>query len=993
MNIYCTNNNHKSWSKCMKVRNPHSIRPLSVAIPLILMSLSLSTGVSAQTADDIEEVVVTGTFIRQTAGFTTASPITQLTAEDITNQGTVNMAEVVSNSVFNLGTGTNNGIQGTSDLNSTFNLRGLGPTATLLLMDGVRTPNDNVQTMMPNIAIQRIDILKDGAAQLYGSDAVAGVVNYIPYTSYDGFKMEYFQEQDDPDTYKETSFQFITGFDLGDNANIVVAGSRRETGDLRWTERPEHIRAGLSSSGNANPSNFIVPLRDENGLFTGKTQSRPDPNCAAERGDPAQPGANPNGFLYQGNCWIDFGDGRSHRNAINYNTLYTALSWNASDDVAVKATINYSRLQGKFRGSVAGSGVNRSLFPDTVRGEQPGNQFRATNSLGEPLFAQDANGDTLPDRDANNVVILDPKGIPFNEDVGFGRMRIVGKSQSLLGTGIHNTDKSMHEDRDRRALRFTLNSTFTVPYVNDWEGSATYAFMNNVNVEDEPRAYSASGITAGLSCDVLNAPETCYSPFAPIPGSSSATNSDYIMSTISSRDRQHNTSQMQTFDLVFNGAIPLGGFELPGGEIGAAIGYQHRRSAFDDRPAASRLTGDAVTLSVAVPFGASNNVNSVFAEFQIPILDNFGINYAIRDERFSTGQAETVQKIGVVYEPLDWLTFRGTFGEAFLAPSLRQLNAPETCGSTGSIQDPFTSFSGYLFGCLSGNPDLVSETSETMSVGMDLNFDNGLRASLTWSETDFTNRLIVSNNQDVVNVDFFNFKAATGFAATAGQPLPTAAAVLAWQASPLSDPRIVRSATDPGIFERISRGTSNASTLLVESFDGEIDYSMDIADYGRFGINLAAAYMEDFLFQALPTDPIRQGVGHQNDFTGTAPAVPRVKSNLTLSWARGDHSIRLVGRYLSGLRFDANQNSRVGQFGFNNWRFTEEIRAWTQMDASYSFQGYQVPMLGEGEMDVTLGLRNAFDREAQHTGMSSGVISELQDVMGRTFYARATYSF
>ena len=940
----------------------------------------------------MEEVLVTGTFIRRTDGFTSASPVTQITADFISTQGTANMGEVVKNSVFNLGSGTNNGIQGTSDTSSSFNLRGLGESATLMLMDGIRVPTDNVNLMMPSIAIQRLDILKDGAAQLYGTDAVAGVVNYVPYSTYNGLEIEYHEERDSRDTYNERQLQLITGTDISDNATIVFAGSHRSQGDLRWDERPDHLRAGFSSSGNANPANFIVPLRDASGQLTGKTISKPDPNCGATRGDPAVPGANPNGFLSGGQCWIDFGDGRSHRNASDFTTAYTAMTWDVSPDLAFKGQFNFSRILANPRGSVAGSGVNRALIPSTIRGEQPGNTFRAKNSLGQPLFARDADGNGVPDRDASGRVIINPSGIPFNEDVGWGRMRLIGKSHPLSGTGVHNSDTSMDEEYDRRYIRMVLNSTFTAPFVENWGGSVTYAFMTGRDVSTEPRAFSASGITAGLSCDVVKNRQACYNPFAPVPGDASTINSDAIMGSISSNDRQDNENELQTLDIVFNGPVPLGRFELPGGEIGAAIGVQRREDAFEDRPAASLISGDAATLSVVQPYGASRTVNSAFIEVSLPVIDNIEVNVAARDERFSTGQAELVKKLGAVYEPLDWLALRATWGEAFIAPNLSQLIAPEECSSSTAVQDPFTSFSGFLFGCLSGNKDLRSETSDTVSFGFDIDLDNGITANLTWSETDFTDRLVVSNNQDVLNVDFFNFKLATGFTPTPTQKKPTGEQVLAWQKNPLSDPRVVRSPSDPGLFERITRGTTNASTLLVRSYDGEIDYSLELRSIGTVGVNLAASYIEDFLYQTLPTDPIRNAVGEQNDFTGTAPAIPRLKTNLTLSWSNGQHRASLIGRYVSAVNFDAAQNDIVGTWAYSNWRRVDVIRAWTQMDASYTYRDIEIPTAG-GSISVTLGARNVFDREAQKSGMSSGVITELQDSLGRVFYGRLNYTF
>lgn len=973
--------------KCL--RKPNA---LSAAISVTLFTMTGTAFSQPSNTPEVEEVVVTGTFIRRTEGFTTASPVTQITADFISNQGTANMGEIVKNSVFNLGTGTNNGIQGTTDTVNAFNLKGLGENATLTLLDGVRTPTINVNVMLPSIAIQRLDILKDGAAALYGSDAVAGVVNYIPYSTFDGFEMEYHEERDSRDTYKETQFQFITGTDISDNATIMFAGSRRSQGDLRWDERPDHIRAGFSASGNANPMNFIVPIRDASGNLTGRTRSMPDPNCGKTRDDPANRAASPNGFLSGGNCWIDFGDGRSHRNATDFTTAYTAMTWDASPDLAFKAQFNFARILGAPRGSVSGSGVNRTLIPTVVRGEQPGNTFRAVNSLGQPLFARDANRDTLPDRDASGKVIIDPTGIPFNEDVGFGRMRLLGKSHPLTGTGIHNSDTSMREDLDRRSIRFALNSTFTVPFLEGWEGSATYAFMNERDVSSENRAMSASGLTAGLTCDVLNNRAACYNPFAPVPGDASTINSDAVMRSIASSFRSDDEKELQTLDIVLNGTIPLGRFTLPGGEVGAAVGVQRREEAFDNRPSAGVVSGDAATLAVVQPFGATRNVDAAFLELSLPILENLALNMAVRDESFSTGQAEVVQKYGVVYEPLDWLAVRGTWGEAFIAPGLNALIAPEECGSSTSVQDPFTTFSGFLFGCLTGNPNLRSESSETISLGIDVNLSNNLRVNLTWSETDFKDRLVVSNNQDVLDVDFFNFKAATGFVPTASQPKPTAEAVLAWQRNPLSDPRVIRSASDPGLFERINRGTTNASTVKASSYDGEIDYTLELDRVGTVGINLAASYINEFLFQTLPTDPVRNAVGEQNDFTGTAPALPRLKSNLTLSWSSGQHRASLIGRYVSAVNFDAAQNDVVGTWAHSNWRRVDVIRAWKQLDASYTYQGIEVPSVG-GALSVTLGARNLTDREAQKSGMSSGVITELQDALARVYYARFNYAF
>ncbi|MBT7225800.1 MAG: Plug domain-containing protein, partial [Gammaproteobacteria bacterium] len=121
---------------------------------------------------NVEEVVVTGSYIRRSEGIIAASPITTLSADDLVAQGTLNMAQVVQNMTFNNGSGVTNSIQasGASSNSAAFNLRGLGTRATLQLIDGKRVTNPNVQWLLPSIAIQQMDIVTDGAAALYGTD-------------------------------------------------------------------------------------------------------------------------------------------------------------------------------------------------------------------------------------------------------------------------------------------------------------------------------------------------------------------------------------------------------------------------------------------------------------------------------------------------------------------------------------------------------------------------------------------------------------------------------------------------------------------------------------------------------------------------------------------------------------------------------------------------------------------------------------------------------
>ncbi|MBL4582751.1 MAG: TonB-dependent receptor plug domain-containing protein, partial [Gammaproteobacteria bacterium] len=157
----------------MQRRIPHKRSLLCAAISLSLLPLA-SQSVAQQ--DTVEEVVVTGSYIRRSEGFTGASSVVQLNAEELEAQGTLNIGEVIQNLAFVNGSASaiTNTIQGQDSRSTSIDLRGLGARSTLTLLDGKRIVNQNVNALIPTIAIQRIDIVADGAAALYGNEAVAG---------------------------------------------------------------------------------------------------------------------------------------------------------------------------------------------------------------------------------------------------------------------------------------------------------------------------------------------------------------------------------------------------------------------------------------------------------------------------------------------------------------------------------------------------------------------------------------------------------------------------------------------------------------------------------------------------------------------------------------------------------------------------------------------------------------------------------------------------
>ena len=978
---------------------PYKRSLLCAAVSLSLLPLA---GQSIAQDESIEEVVVTGSFIRRSEGFQSASQATQLTAADLEAQGTLNLGEVIQNLTFVNGASSaiTNTIQGTSDRSSNIDLRGLGPRSTLTLLDGKRLANQNVNTQIPTIAIQRLDIVADGAAALYGNEAVAGVVNFVPYKSFDGLRVETYAEGDDRGDYDEHSVQMMWGGDIGD-LDVVVAGQFRSNSRLGWDERPVLANSGLTVSSNS-PGNWSQPVRGADGQYTGAFKNVIDPACgkASERDEfLTNQVASRYGLALGSTCFFEFGDTRSYREPTDNNKLYTNMTWEVDDALTLSAQAYRARQHQTSYTSTSNPGNSRIAELGSIRGELPGNPFRALDAAGNQLYGVDANGDGVPDRgttDLNKDGLMDylisgtaNNGIPLSEDVRPRTLRPINKTNTLPSG--HSYDYDNLADYLDTVSRVSFQADFEVPFLEGWEGMAawtqsesTFQIMSNQN-------YDIEAMKKGLSCDVVKDRDACYNPFF-VTDPSNLT-SIHVMNDIAARDTEYEYDQLTTIDVILNGEVPLGGFELPGGPIGAAIGYQLRQDAFTNTPAAVELMGDTWIggTEPEVITSGSRDVDSFFAEFAIPVLDNFELEAAVRREEFSTGQSSTDPKFGATFAPTEWLTLRGTQGTAFIAPTLQQLYDPVSCGLS-TVTDRFGPFSAFTTACAGGNADLKNETADTQSLGFDLVFENW-DVHVTWNNTTFENRIVTTTGQQIAEIDFKNYKDWSGFTGNGigAANQPAAGQLQAWLASGLADPRIIRSPSN--IFEilQVNSGSSNASVVDVTAYDFQANYRIGFDRIGDFRFNLQATYVDSFLYQEDPTKPIVEAAGKYNDTTGVAPELPQLKANLQINWSKGDHSVNAIVRYVDDMPYDGPLFTFLDRFANYNrpGNITETgVLAWTDMDIGYTYRGLE--FMGS-DVNFTVGSRNVFDREAQRSPEFAGVLGGLQDPMGRNIYARIQF--
>ena len=257
-----------------------------VVVP-VCASAMLATSVTAQESGPIEEIVVTGSFIKRST-FDSSSPIDFIGQEDISKSAAISVKDIAQNLTYNAGaenfpdtlrSGATTGMEN-------FNLRGLGINSTLVLVNGRRQAeapqlnNDGIAfvdtaSIIPTIAIERLEVLKDGAAALYGSDAISGVANFITRNRFEGIEVSYDYQtitNFDLDRPEDKVLQGIVGFG-NDRGHVVMAGSWLDRNRMPMHERSVTRAAGLSGFG--SPGTF-TPL-------PGAGETTTDPSFLARR--------------------------------------------------------------------------------------------------------------------------------------------------------------------------------------------------------------------------------------------------------------------------------------------------------------------------------------------------------------------------------------------------------------------------------------------------------------------------------------------------------------------------------------------------------------------------------------------------------------------------------------------------------------------------------------------------------------------------------------
>ncbi len=623
----------------------------------------------------IEEIVVTGSYIRRESQFDSPSPLTAIGFEDIADLGVNEISDIIERMTINTGSQNNPDAftQNFSTGTTNINLRGLGVNSTLVMLNSRRQVFSAAATdrghnfvdtsaLPPMIAMDRIETLRDGATALYGSDAVAGVVNFITRGDFEGIELQLdFQTIDGfPQDDRQISLLYGGG---SERTRVLIALSALDRKPLSTADkRLSSIADDLSAVG--SPGSYLVTSLPGNPAYApvwtaafdtnfngvadlvepalglppvpgAATPLFADPECdAIAAQDPAViPGfarsvPGPGGDIGIGLCQFDFGPFFSLVPEEERVSAYVELNHGLSD-----------RMQGRLELHLADNEAvrfNSPSFPKTERTpisvNHPDNPFGA-DALWIGRVIGGGGTASLTTHDSTTWRIAASLTGDFNAtwgwDIGFQRSR----------NAFYFTAKDTVTDRLRSAL----------------------AGLGG------PECDAAAGAPGAGACQFFN-------PWgSALTGTGTANAPELIGHLQGSFDLDANT-RLTTLDGVISGDFG----RLPGGPAGVAVGVQARdeETHSDYSEIANR---DGFMFVVGNPdFASSRSVAAAFVELLLPVSGSLDLQLAARTEDYGGGLASTDPKVTALWRPSDSLAVRASVGTSFRAPSMFQAFGTQT---------------------------------------------------------------------------------------------------------------------------------------------------------------------------------------------------------------------------------------------------------------------------------------------------------------------------
>ena len=771
------------------IRQGSTLQLLLLCVFLICAS---SAWAQENTAEAIEEIVVIGSHIRIDPE-EALSPVTRLDRDELRYQGSPTVLDMILNLPFSQGADGESdrfqgggGGSGVGPDRATINIRGLGPSRSLVLINGRRTTWSPIPigadtqllvdvNMLPFIALENIDFLRDGAAASYGSDAIAGVMNFQTRSDFSGMELSA-NHKIIEDSGGDTEFGVIGGLDFaGGRGHITTSASGIRRSELEiyqrdWALRPypENPKGGWSSTG--RPATFVPGMTTDvnsNGII--------DPNCAALGGAPT--GSNKR-------CRFQYTPFDNLVEKTRRWQSFTEASWELGDAMTLRAEFLYSESTVPDWNTSPSYPPNRVIAPDrSLRANNPAlvdMAMKHPDIYGPYAFCDDKtrcgwSGDAW---DSVGWVL----GRSFGQD-GPLRAEPVKSRLTRWAAGL---------DGQLGNLDFTTSATWSSSSrrirkadVMSYRDKRALLGLGGIECEQEvPNRYVDGRLEFDLATLQQHAGKgNCmyWSPFSngmhgahpQVPGAQYYENPDFnpdldnrrLFDYLLTERIVRGKTSLLTLEGIISGPAP---FQLLGNGIDFALGAQWRRETFENGPVPGALNDGNVNPCPAGPgitdcpeaersglFGylppqytvnEERDIYSVFGELHLPLGYDIDAQLSLRYEDYGSGTGSSLDpKAAVHWHISDNLVLRGSISTAFRGPTLNQTVSGNSIHSLRYV----AATGAFKSLIIKGNPGLDPESAVTFNVGLVLDqddllaHDDDLSVSLDYWSYRFTDPLVV----------------------------------------------------------------------------------------------------------------------------------------------------------------------------------------------------------------------------------------------------------
>lgn len=936
------------------------------------LAVGIAPGALAQDSADqevaIEEIITTGSRIKR-ADLDSASPVTVLDREAIMAQGITDVGNLIqrmpSMSGTPLGTTTNNG--NTEEGSVQIDLRGMGVDRTVSLINGKRSVDGGDYTTIPSIMIERVEILKDGASAVYGADAVAGVVNIITRKDFEGINVD-LQTADwfNTDNGTQQTLSFIAGTTF-DGGNFVFGAEYIDQQEAFQRDTPWDFLQG----------SYYVYYDTDEGCETNPTtctffgSSRiPESRIQFSSSGAGLGGIDGIFMVESPGATITPYDGRTYNYApVNYmQTPYERVNYFGEGAFEVADDL---RFTASFRGNTRNTAQELAPLPyDSNIYPSYAGSFQGSPYLGvseQSFYVRQiiddynaANGTAHGYEPVTNIrrrMLERPRR--FEQDLS--------QFQAVFGLegSFNEMDWDVYYNRGKRSIVNNDTGQFSGVRLTDALGPSA-----DLDGDGTPECYTdlTDVSTLIVGCTPLNL-------FA---GEGAVTDEmyDYVsVETVDSRITQQE---------IFGASLTGSAFELPGGELGWAVGAAYRGEKYKFTPDSAKSIG-AVTGGTTQGTDGSLYSQAVFGELYAPLFDNGTQSLALkggaRYDNYNLFGSDTTWQFGVEMQALDSLKLRATAGTAFRAPSISELfdglgrSAPsyyDPCDASDYQSNLGGNGTNFAPGCaleanrtdtqttslIGGNRELVPETADTYTAGFVFTPEfggGGLSLTVDWWQIDLETAISSYGVQFILNE--------------------------CYQGGDQSQCALISRRLDQDYTIReIIDANVNVGSQTGAGIDTEVRYDFDV-NFGQFELAMLWAHMLERKKVPLPGAAEQDLLGrHTNTTAEDGGTYAEDKINFSARFNTGDFTVSYLAEYISAIDATATYNTS----------YTYQVDSILYHDLVFDYT-----LDAMGETRLTAGFTNLTDEKPPYIdpGFNANTDPNTYRMFGVGYFLRISQTF